>query len=327
MNRLPLPQLLPRQFPPDPSCVRCPLHTVARSVGIPTHLLPESRPPSPSTPAVLIIGQNPGHTEDRTGTPFVGPTGRLLRTVYVPGVHLHTLATIYVSNTARCYHRDGDGPKPAVYSACRSHLLPDLHLLASLHPLHPLLLITLGAPATTHTYALLGRPKVTLTSSFKHQLSAFPLPPISDRLPLSDTPAPSPRARRSAKAVKPSQLPGQGERPDQVPTSPLPPLPVDGESSSAAPPPDKVTGNEGATKTLVGRGVASTSDPSLSPAGGREGGLGCLVVSTYHPAAVLRSRNLIYAVEGHLRLAMDHLTGHTPAPSAPTIAPFRYPLP
>lgn len=311
MNRLPLPQLLPRQFPPDPSCVRCPLHTVARSVGIPTHLLPESRPPSPSTPAVLIIGQNPGHTEDRTGTPFVGPTGRLLRTVYVPGVHLHTLATIYVSNTARCYHRDGDGPKPAVYSACRSHLLPDLHLLASLHPLHPLLLITLGAPATTHTYALLGRPKVTLTSSFKHQLSAFPLPPISDRLPLSDTPAPSPRARRSAKAVKPSQLPGQGERPDPVPKPPLPPLPTD-STRPVVPGQTSLQAHERGSEYVPN---------------GREGGPGCLVVSTYHPAAVLRSRNLIYAVEGHLRLAMDHLTGHTPAPSAPTIAPFRYPLP
>lgn len=309
----PLPHPLPLPlFPPRPDCTLCPLHTRCRSPGIALHLLPESLPPSIHTPAVLFIGQNPGFNEDRLATPFVGATGRFLRTIYIPGIHLTRLATIYVTNTARCYHRDGDGPAPSHYKACRSYLLPDLHTLSALHPSHPLLLITLGAPATTHTYALLGRPRVTLTSSFKHQLSRFPLPPLTPVSSKSDTPAPSPRARRSAKAAKtPPVNPGEGVPPDPVPRPPF------------SAPEGQLNATDGAVTSAGECSITGRSEHVP----GREGGPGCLVVSTYHPAAVLRTRNLVYAVEGHLRLAMDHLTGHAPVPTTPTIVPFRFPRP
>lgn len=323
MTNPPPPLPLP-QFPPHKSCTLCPLSSIATSVGIPLHILPESLPPSPTTPAILIVGQNPGHTEDRTGRPFIGPTGRLLRSVYIPGAYLHTLATIYVANTARCYHRDGEGPSAAHYKACRPYLLSDLLALSTLHPSHPLLILTLGAPATTHTYALLGRTKVTLTSSFKHQLSKFPLPSPSSGPQETRAHASSPRARQRPSMASRRTLAahGEGELPDPVPQSPLPSSQL--ESQIPLLPSQETKG----LKDLRGQGVRERIDPDIRIAPTeREGGLGCLVVSTFHPAAVLRTRNLIYSVEGHLRIALDYLTGRSPIPTAPTLSPFRYPLP
>lgn len=230
---LPLPQ-----FPPNPSCTLCPLHKCARSVGIPTHIIPSSLPLSPSHPCVLFLGQNPGHTEDVFGTPFIGPSGQVLQNAYIDGIQLRTLASIFVSNTARCYHLQGDGPTNAHYKACRPHLLPDLHYLAS-HS-SSLTVVTLGAPATTHLHALLGIPKVTLSSALTHQGRSIPLSPDSSQ--------------------------------------------------------------------------------SLGDLGPRT----ITVFSTFHPAACLRERKLIHAVEGHLTLVLNHLTGRTPVPSLPS---FITPIP
>lgn len=229
---IPLPQ-----FPPHPTCSLCPLHKCAKSVGIPTHLIPGGRPPTYESPAVLFLGQNPGFNEDREGVPFIGKSGSLLQDAYIDGIQLRTLATLYVSNTARCYHLHGDGPSNSHYKACRSHLLPDLHSLTTHHT--SLTVMCLGAPATTHLHALLGIPKVTLTSSFSNQGRQVPLPP-----------------------------------------------------------PESSDGRGAQTITLF---------------------------STYHPAAVLRENNLIHAVEGHMTLLLNHLTGRTPAPSLPTLVPPRSP--
>lgn len=246
-----LPPLSLQQFPPHRDCTACPLHKCAKSVGIPTHLIPGSLPPSHETPAVLFLGQNPGFNEDREGVPFIGKSGTILQDAYIDGVQLRSLATLYVSNTARCYHLHGDGPSNSHYKACRPHLLPDLHTLLSLHS--SLTVMCLGAPATTHLHALLGIPKVTLTSSFSNQGRQVPLPPLSSE---------------TSQSLGPLGLP----------------------------------------QTPDGRGASTIT-----------------IFSSYHPAAVLRENNLIHAVQGHMTLLLNHLTGQTPAPSLPTLISPRSP--
>lgn len=218
---LPLPQ-----FPSLSSCTRCALHSTATHVGIPTHLHHSCLPPSPSTPAVLVIGQNPGYVEDRHGIPFIGPTGNILHTVYLAGISLPSLATIYLANAARC--TSISDPPARSFSSCAPHLLPDILAIArsSAPPLH---ILCLGAPAAKYTASLFS-------------------------------------LSRNLKSALHSQA-----------------TPVDVEGSPL------------------------------------------LLYATYHPAAILRSHNLIHAVSGHLQILLDHLTGHAPTPSTPTVVPPRSP--
>lgn len=214
-------------FPRLSTCTSCALHIRATSVGVPTCWIPSTLSPSPSTPSLLFLGQNPGHTEDVQGLPFLGPSGRLLQDVYMDGIYLRSLASVFVSNICRCFHVDGDSPPNKSFTSCRPHLIPDLLTLLSISS--SLTIVTLGAHAATHLHALLGIPKASLSSAL----------------------------------------------------------------------------------SLQGRTHSLPFSPSHS----------VTVFSTYHPAAILRSANLIYAVEGHLRLVLDHLTSRTPAPSQPTILP------
>lgn len=220
---LPLPQ-----FPASPGCTRCALHATATSVGIPTHLHHACLPPSPTTPAVLIVGQNPGYLEDRVGIPFIGPTGNILHSAYINGISLPSLATIYLTNAARC--TSISDPPARSFSACSPLLLPDILAIArtSAPPLH---ILCLGAPATKYTHALFSISR-NLKSAFNSQATAV-----------------------------------------TVEGSPL------------------------------------------------------LLYATYHPAAILRTHNLIHAVSGHLQILLDHLTGNAPTPSLPTIVPLRNPRP
>lgn len=291
---IPLPFLPPSRS----TCTLCPLSTVARSPGIGCHHLPTSLSPTPSTPALLIIGQNPGYHEDTRATPFIGKSGELLQGPYLSGVSLPSLCSIFVTNTARCYHRDGDGPSNAHYRACRPYLFDDIRAL--LPHCSRLFILCLGAPATTHTYALLGIPRVTLTSSFTHQARTLPCP---SNEPGTATATPSPsaaaatRARRRAStassATKPAApTPGETAASNATnvseATTPLAPSPM-GTSPSAA-----VVAHEAANVTLF---------------------------STFHPAAVLRTGNLIHAVAGHMTLLAAHIRGEAPVPSTPLFVP------
>jgi hypothetical protein len=45
------------------------------------------------------------------------------------------------------------------------------------------------------------------------------------------------------------------------------------------------------------------------------------VFSSFHPAAVLRTPNLLHAVAGHVSLLYAHLTSTAPVPSTPRFVP------
>jgi len=149
-------------------CKRCDLHTHVKSVGMPARRVHYSLVSSQDTPAILIVGQNPGQREDEAGECFVGPTGRLLHAAYIGqrvekpghpldgtevGAGLWKRATIFLSNVARCGTWSGLEPSNSQYALCAPYLLEDIRLI--LPTCSRLILLLCGAPAIFHTYKAL----------------------------------------------------------------------------------------------------------------------------------------------------------------------------
>jgi uracil-DNA glycosylase len=102
---------------------------------------------------VMLVGEQPGDSEDREGRPFVGPAGRLLdRGLDEAGIDR---AATYVTNVVKHFKWQGRGkrrihqkPNWTEMSACRPWLDAELEVV------QPRVLVCLGATAAQ---ALLGR--------------------------------------------------------------------------------------------------------------------------------------------------------------------------
>jgi uracil-DNA glycosylase family protein len=99
------------------------------------------------TPArVMLIGEQPGDVEDKTGRPFVGPAGRLLdKALEQAGIDRKQ---VYVTNVVKHFKWEPRGkrrihqrPNTAEMQACRPWLDAEFALVA------PTLVICLGATA------------------------------------------------------------------------------------------------------------------------------------------------------------------------------------
>lgn len=160
------------------TCSVCPLSAEARSVGVPTIHLPSSLPPLPSNPAIVFIGQNPGNAEDIAAEPFVssGPSGRLVRNAFCLFHNFSTRASIYLTNAARCYTRPASPPRLSHYTRCsRTHLLPDLAHISSLHTPAATFLICLGSEAVRAVYRIaINLKSASLSHAFSHQNTSSP---------------------------------------------------------------------------------------------------------------------------------------------------------
>ena len=109
----------------------------------------------PSDARVLVVGEQPGNSEDLEGAPFVGPAGRLLDRAFVEaGIDR---AAVYVTNVVKHFkwRRAPSGkrrihakPNRGEITACRPWLE------AEVARIHPELIVCLGATAAQ---ALLGR--------------------------------------------------------------------------------------------------------------------------------------------------------------------------
>lgn len=150
------------------NCVSCPMHEFPRSVGMATHHLAWSLPPGPETPAIVMIGQNPGYQEDREGIPFVGPSGRLVREVYIKGTSLHTRSAIYLTNICRCATEANSPPRLSNLKACAPYTHYDLDIITSTHCEAKVLVLCLGAPAVNgfFKYVLQQKGNVSLKQGF-----------------------------------------------------------------------------------------------------------------------------------------------------------------
>lgn len=86
---------------------------------------------------VLIVGEAPGEQEDKSGRPFVGKSGQLLRRV----LREVGLKSVFITNTVRCRPSRNRKPTKKEIKACSSFLDDEI---ASVNPK---LIIPLGEPA------------------------------------------------------------------------------------------------------------------------------------------------------------------------------------
>ena len=153
------------------ACTGCPLHEPATQTvfGI-----------GAQGARMVLVGEQPGDQEDRAGTPFVGPAGRLLDTALAEaGIDR---STAYVTNAVKHFKFT-----MATTGKRRIHATPDAYevaackpwLLAELALLRPELVVLLGATAAK---ALFG-PSFRVTQS-RGVLMPWP-PPADDLLSLA----------------------------------------------------------------------------------------------------------------------------------------------
>ena len=89
--------------------------------------------------SVVVIGEAPGANEDRKGVPFIGESGRILRSE----LQKHNLTDkTYITNLVKCRPPGNRTPTAAEIKACRPYLEEELEELA------PDFLVTAGVPAT-----------------------------------------------------------------------------------------------------------------------------------------------------------------------------------
>lgn len=126
----------------------------------------------PSRATVIMLGEQPGDSEDRQGAPFVGPAGRLLdKALIEAGIDREQ---VYVTNAVKHFkfvergkRRIHAKPNSIEINACRPWLDAEIEVV------HPELIVCLGATAAQ---ALLGRDfRITRQrgSFFPHEHAKF----------------------------------------------------------------------------------------------------------------------------------------------------------
>ena len=89
---------------------------------------------------LLFIGEGPGETEDLSGRPFVGKAGQMLDKM-IAGMGLKR-EQVYICNIVKCRPPLNRAPAPEEVVACTPYLLDQLEAI------RPLVIVTLGLPAT-----------------------------------------------------------------------------------------------------------------------------------------------------------------------------------
>jgi len=134
----------------EQACTRCPLYRNA------TQAVPGE---GPSRARLMMVGEQPGHDEDLSGHPFVGPAGRLLdRAIADAGLDRRT---IFVTNAVKHFKFEPRGKRrlhkrPNTYEIERCRWWNDIERKL----VKPALIVALGATAAR---SLTGR-TVTIAS-------------------------------------------------------------------------------------------------------------------------------------------------------------------
>src|SRR5580765_633006 len=98
---------------PYANCEECPLRDEPHAKGT-----------GPDKARLVIVGEAPGAQEVRTGTPFTGPSGKLLdRILEASGINRED---VYVTNATLCRPPGNANPPTTAIKACRSRLVHEV---------------------------------------------------------------------------------------------------------------------------------------------------------------------------------------------------------
>lgn len=163
----------------DRSCTRCPLYENARNVCVPGE--------GDLNSTLLILGIAPGGPEDRTNRPFIGESGRLLRSMLLanglatqaipdtevdPDGQLH-VPLCRISNILRCRPPENRDPSAEELRNCNVYLESELQAMVNLRyvvVLGSLPMKSLGV--TGSVYDLAGVPRKTVLAG--RELTVIP---------------------------------------------------------------------------------------------------------------------------------------------------------
>ncbi len=133
----------------------------------------------PPTARIVLVGEQPGDQEDRTGEPFVGPAGKLLDRALVDAGIDRTDA--YVTNAVKHFRFTPKGKRRIHQSPGAEHLracAPWLH--SELAVLRPEVVVALGATAAKALIAPSFRITQDRGRLLPWDLPGLPPPPASD---------------------------------------------------------------------------------------------------------------------------------------------------
>ncbi|MFP3133224.1 MAG: uracil-DNA glycosylase [Nitrososphaeria archaeon] len=92
----------------------------------------------PQDAKIMIVGEAPGKEEDRTGRPFVGRAGKLLRDT----IGSYLIKKVYITNVLKHRPPNNRKPKKGEIEACSKFLLEEIKILK------PKVIIALGSTAS-----------------------------------------------------------------------------------------------------------------------------------------------------------------------------------
>ena len=92
----------------------------------------------PRNADLIVIGEAPGAAEERTGKPFMGESGKILRSE----LRKNKLNSVYITNVVKCRPPGNRTPTPEEVKACRPYLEKELEKV------DPKFVMTVGVPAT-----------------------------------------------------------------------------------------------------------------------------------------------------------------------------------
>ncbi|UCH34462.1 MAG: uracil-DNA glycosylase [Armatimonadota bacterium] len=76
---------------------------------------------------IMLVGEGPGHHEDRQGLPFVGAAGQFLNELLErAGIRRED---VFVTNVVKCRPPSNRDPKPEEIAACNEYLLAQIALI------------------------------------------------------------------------------------------------------------------------------------------------------------------------------------------------------
>jgi uracil-DNA glycosylase len=129
----------------------------------------------PENPSLVFVGEQPGDQEDRQGTPFVGPAGRLLDGA-LEEARIER-GQVYVTNAVKHFKWIWRGKrrlhqKPSIrqVNACKPWLETEIELL------EPKIIVCMGSTAA---HSVLGRPVAILKERGKFVPNDFDATPLT----------------------------------------------------------------------------------------------------------------------------------------------------